>query len=183
MNSAIWVLLWHQKIVVEVSIIYTILKRLLHRAIFLAPKSSHKRKANCSSFWDSNSPKSTKLKFTYLSSMNFHYFFIVVNDSTSLYLFRWIGSKAMGDSQSESRVFSVRIVSIDYYLAPPIPGLDISYSSFQGKVHFSFVLCYALLSLPTVVSTMGFFWFSILAIKGRFKILYAIHSLKSMVKW
>ncbi|KAL4028957.1 hypothetical protein IC575_012175 [Cucumis melo] len=38
----------------------------------------------------------------------------------------------MGDSQAESCVFSVRVVSIDYYLAPPIPGLDISYSSFQG---------------------------------------------------
>lgn len=55
----------------------------------------------------------------------------------------------MGDSQSESSVFSVRIVSIDYYLAPPIPGLGVSYSSFQGKVHFSFALCYGLLSLST----------------------------------
>ncbi|CAN6575672.1 unnamed protein product [Malus baccata var. baccata] len=31
-----------------------------------------------------------------------------------------------------SDAFSVRIVSVDYYMAPPIPGLDISYSSFQG---------------------------------------------------
>ncbi|XAR52606.1 DNA-directed DNA polymerase [Bertholletia excelsa] len=38
----------------------------------------------------------------------------------------------MEDSQPGSTVFSVRIVSIDYYMAPPIPGLDICYSSFQG---------------------------------------------------
>ncbi|CAA2993963.1 dna polymerase zeta catalytic subunit [Olea europaea subsp. europaea] len=36
----------------------------------------------------------------------------------------------MGDSSS--KVFSVRIVSIDYYMALPIHGLDISYSTFQG---------------------------------------------------
>nr|XP_011466294.1 PREDICTED: DNA polymerase zeta catalytic subunit isoform X2 [Fragaria vesca subsp. vesca] len=28
--------------------------------------------------------------------------------------------------------FSVRIVSVDFYMTPPIPGLDISYSSFHG---------------------------------------------------
>ncbi|GAB2277490.1 hypothetical protein Dimus_012197 [Dionaea muscipula] len=39
-----------------------------------------------------------------------------------------------GDSQGGSRVFSVRIVSIDYYMAPPIPELDIYYSSFQGEI-------------------------------------------------
>ncbi|KAI4349976.1 hypothetical protein L6164_010509 [Bauhinia variegata] len=38
----------------------------------------------------------------------------------------------MADSQSNSKIFSVRIVSIDYYMAPPIPGLDICYSSFHG---------------------------------------------------
>ncbi|KAK9161490.1 hypothetical protein Syun_007831 [Stephania yunnanensis] len=39
----------------------------------------------------------------------------------------------MADSQSEStNIFSVRIVSIDFYMAPPIPDLDICYSSFQG---------------------------------------------------
>ncbi|XP_065619817.1 DNA polymerase zeta catalytic subunit [Quercus suber] len=38
----------------------------------------------------------------------------------------------MADSQSDSNAFSVRIVSIDHYMAPPIHGLDISYSSFQG---------------------------------------------------
>ncbi|KAM7469400.1 hypothetical protein LguiA_007583 [Lonicera macranthoides] len=38
----------------------------------------------------------------------------------------------MEDSQSESNIFSVRIVSIDYYMAPPVPGIDICYSSFQG---------------------------------------------------
>ncbi|KAI8527302.1 hypothetical protein RHMOL_Rhmol12G0065400 [Rhododendron molle] len=35
-------------------------------------------------------------------------------------------------SQPDSNVFSVRIVSIDHYMAPPIPDLDICYSSFQG---------------------------------------------------
>ncbi|KAI9084855.1 hypothetical protein K1719_033261 [Acacia pycnantha] len=38
----------------------------------------------------------------------------------------------MADSQGDSKMFSVRIVSIDYYMAPPIPGLDICYSSFHG---------------------------------------------------
>ncbi|KAM3704855.1 hypothetical protein ACJW31_03G037400 [Castanea mollissima] len=38
----------------------------------------------------------------------------------------------MADSQSDSNAFSVRIVSIDHYMAPPIHGLDISYSAFQG---------------------------------------------------
>ncbi|KAL9684884.1 hypothetical protein QQ045_022326 [Rhodiola kirilowii] len=37
------------------------------------------------------------------------------------------------DSQPDSaRIFSVRIVDIDYYMAPPIPEIDICYSSFQG---------------------------------------------------
>lgn len=38
----------------------------------------------------------------------------------------------MGDSQTDSKFFSVRIVSIDYYMAAPLPGFDICYSSFQG---------------------------------------------------
>ncbi|KAK9291641.1 hypothetical protein L1049_019590 [Liquidambar formosana] len=38
----------------------------------------------------------------------------------------------MADSQSALNIFSLRIVSIDYYMAPPIPDLDICYSSFQG---------------------------------------------------
>ncbi|KAJ4968098.1 hypothetical protein NE237_014799 [Protea cynaroides] len=38
----------------------------------------------------------------------------------------------MEQSQSGRNVFSVRIVSIDYYMAPPIPDMDICYSSFQG---------------------------------------------------
>lgn len=47
--------------------------------------------------------------------------------------------KEMGDSsQSNSLVFSIRIVSIDYYMSSPIPGLDISYSSFQGYFILSF---------------------------------------------
>ncbi|TYI16304.1 hypothetical protein ES332_A08G245600v1 [Gossypium tomentosum] len=39
----------------------------------------------------------------------------------------------MLNSQSDSSVFSVRIVSIDHYMAPPIPGFDVCYSSFQGE--------------------------------------------------
>uniref|UniRef100_A0A7N2L7S9 Uncharacterized protein n=1 Tax=Quercus lobata TaxID=97700 RepID=A0A7N2L7S9_QUELO len=38
----------------------------------------------------------------------------------------------MADSQSDSHALSVRIVSIDHYMAPPTHGLDVSYSSFQG---------------------------------------------------
>ncbi|CAN1232917.1 DNA polymerase zeta catalytic subunit [Linum perenne] len=38
----------------------------------------------------------------------------------------------MADSQSNSEVFSVRIVSIDFYTSPPVPGVDVCYSSFQG---------------------------------------------------
>ncbi|XP_071725510.1 DNA polymerase zeta catalytic subunit-like [Rutidosis leptorrhynchoides] len=38
----------------------------------------------------------------------------------------------MEDSQANSKIFSVRIVSIDYYMSPPIPDLDFCYSSFQG---------------------------------------------------
>lgn len=41
----------------------------------------------------------------------------------------------MEDSQENTNntIFSVRIVSIDYYMSPPLPDLDISYSSFQGS--------------------------------------------------
>ncbi|KAJ7973360.1 DNA polymerase [Quillaja saponaria] len=38
----------------------------------------------------------------------------------------------MADLQSNSKIFSVRIVSIDHYMALPIPGMDICYSNFQG---------------------------------------------------
>ncbi|XP_017436159.1 DNA polymerase zeta catalytic subunit isoform X5 [Vigna angularis] len=38
----------------------------------------------------------------------------------------------MSDSQSNSEIFTIRIVSIDYYMAPPIPDADICYSSFHG---------------------------------------------------
>lgn len=39
----------------------------------------------------------------------------------------------MAESQSGPNVFSVRIVSIDYYMASPIPAYDLCYSTFQGK--------------------------------------------------
>lgn len=38
----------------------------------------------------------------------------------------------MSDSKSNSDIFSVRIVTIDYCMAPPIPDADICYSSFHG---------------------------------------------------
>ncbi|KAH9622617.1 hypothetical protein KSS87_013140 [Heliosperma pusillum] len=34
--------------------------------------------------------------------------------------------------ENHSNIFSIRIVSIDYYMSPPIPDFDISYSSFHG---------------------------------------------------
>jgi DNA polymerase zeta len=40
----------------------------------------------------------------------------------------------MADTQADSNVFSVRIVSIDYYMAAPISGLDFCYSTFQGTL-------------------------------------------------
>ena len=39
----------------------------------------------------------------------------------------------MENSQDDAKIFSVRIVSMDYYMASPIPDLDICYSSFQGN--------------------------------------------------
>ncbi|KAE8731996.1 hypothetical protein F3Y22_tig00002317pilonHSYRG00168 [Hibiscus syriacus] len=38
----------------------------------------------------------------------------------------------MSKSQSDSSVFCVRIVSIDHYMAPPIPDFGICYNSIQG---------------------------------------------------
>ncbi|GAV63152.1 LOW QUALITY PROTEIN: DNA_pol_B domain-containing protein/DNA_pol_B_exo1 domain-containing protein/zf-C4pol domain-containing protein, partial [Cephalotus follicularis] len=35
-------------------------------------------------------------------------------------------------SQSDLNIFSVRILTLDYYMAPPISAIDICYSSFQG---------------------------------------------------
>ncbi|GFY91940.1 recovery protein 3 [Actinidia rufa] len=51
---------------------------------------------------------------------------------TEIHAYLWLSRSVMEDSQPGSNVFSVRIVSIDYYMAPPIQGLDICYSSFQG---------------------------------------------------
>ena len=39
----------------------------------------------------------------------------------------------LGKSEHE-RFFSIRIVSLDYYLAPPVPGLDVTFSSLKGTV-------------------------------------------------
>jgi hypothetical protein len=35
--------------------------------------------------------------------------------------------------QQQNRFFSVRLVSLDYYLAPPLPGLDTCFSSLEGS--------------------------------------------------
>ncbi|KAF3967328.1 hypothetical protein CMV_008661 [Castanea mollissima] len=39
----------------------------------------------------------------------------------------------MADSESDINAFSIRIITIDHYMAPPIHGLHISYSTFQGS--------------------------------------------------
>jgi hypothetical protein len=51
----------------------------------------------------------------------------------NLMVFLYIGRESMEDSQSDSNMFSIRIVSIDYYMATPISGLDVCYRSFQGQ--------------------------------------------------
>ena len=38
------------------------------------------------------------------------------------------------DGSPQPRVFSVRIVDLDYYLARPVPGLDECYSQLEGTV-------------------------------------------------
>jgi DNA polymerase zeta len=35
------------------------------------------------------------------------------------------------DSQ-DNNVFSMRIVALDHYLAPPVPSLDVTFSSLEG---------------------------------------------------
>lgn len=35
-------------------------------------------------------------------------------------------------SAADSRFFSLRIISLDHYLAPPVPGLDVCFSSLEG---------------------------------------------------
>lgn len=35
-------------------------------------------------------------------------------------------------SPGAHKFFSLRIVSLDYYLAPPVPGLDVAFSSLEG---------------------------------------------------
>ncbi|KAK4851664.1 hypothetical protein QYF36_017275 [Acer negundo] len=41
----------------------------------------------------------------------------------------------MADSQTDSKLFSVRIVSIDHYMVLPIPGFDFCYSNFQDDAY------------------------------------------------
>jgi hypothetical protein len=50
-------------------------------------------------------------------------------------------------------VLSVRIVSIDYYMAPPLPGFDFSRSPFHGAATLPLVLS-TLLLLPQPPSTV-----------------------------
>ena len=41
----------------------------------------------------------------------------------------------LGSSEQEQQRFlSIRIVSLDHYLAPPVPGLDVTFSSLEGTV-------------------------------------------------
>jgi hypothetical protein len=40
--------------------------------------------------------------------------------------------QAMDVINSNKPMFSLRIVALDYYLAPPIQGLDVSFSSLEG---------------------------------------------------
>lgn len=52
-------------------------------------------------------------------------------------------------------VFSVRIVSIDYYMAPPVPDIDVCYSSFHGiknPAPFSFVFIFSFLEAGMILS-------------------------------
>lgn len=34
--------------------------------------------------------------------------------------------------QASDRFFSARIISLDYYLAQPMPGIDVTFSSLEG---------------------------------------------------
>ena len=63
-------------------------------------------------------------------------FFLFHSQKQNFMAFPWIRRQSMADSQLDSNAFSVRIVSIDHYMAPPIHGLDISYSTFQGTLYF-----------------------------------------------
>jgi DNA polymerase zeta len=37
-----------------------------------------------------------------------------------------------GSNPGDGRFFSVRIISLDHYLAPPVPGLDVTFSTLEG---------------------------------------------------
>lgn len=47
-------------------------------------------------------------------------------------------------SQSSADAFSLRIVTLDYYMSPPIPNLDFLYSSFQGNFLYSLKLGFSI---------------------------------------
>ncbi|XP_031485155.1 DNA polymerase zeta catalytic subunit isoform X3 [Nymphaea colorata] len=40
----------------------------------------------------------------------------------------------MASQEGVSRIFSIRVVSLDYYMAPLIPDFDVCYSDFQGQI-------------------------------------------------
>ncbi|KAF3780078.1 DNA polymerase zeta catalytic subunit [Nymphaea thermarum] len=39
----------------------------------------------------------------------------------------------MASQEGVSRIFSIRVVTLHYYMAPPIPDFDACYSDFQGQ--------------------------------------------------
>ena len=45
-----------------------------------------------------------------------------------------VGLTGRGEKKraSEGDVFALRVVTIDYYLANPVPGLDVTHSAFLG---------------------------------------------------
>lgn len=37
------------------------------------------------------------------------------------------------DHKRAAPMFSLRIVNLEHYMAPPLPGMDVCYSQFQGQ--------------------------------------------------
>jgi len=63
-------------------------------------------------------------------------------------------------SQDGAPMFSLRVVSLEYYLSAPLPGMDVCYSKFQGELcrffwrHQSFCLEMK----KTIILYLMFFW-------------------------
>ncbi|KAG6486158.1 hypothetical protein ZIOFF_054728 [Zingiber officinale] len=54
---------------------------------------------------------------------------------------------------SETTLFTIRIVSLDYYMAAPIPGFDICYSSLDGDQYMKALMTALEKALNQNVST------------------------------